>query len=208
MEIRTAVLFAMLPICLYAQEGQDHIQVSVTQSMQLKPEEAIYSINVLAPLGTPFETVLRAVTGIGVKETDLAGISQSYGPPIGIPTVPVVNRMNYTFNYRTPYADMAAALQRIDQARRALLAGDTGMELTGAVIGLGASEKARADARTQLTADAIAWAKVRAAELARAAGLTLGKLVGVDEAQTYYSGVAGPGLTEGVSLIARFAVAP
>ena len=205
MQIRIAALFALLPFCLPAQDAGNRIQVTATRTVQLKADEAIMNVNVLAPPAATLEGVLQAVAPIGIKETDLTSVNQTFGLPVAIPAVPASNRMSYAFTFRIAYGELNSALQKIDQARRTLTSGDSGMDLAGqGLLGLTASEKTRQDARTQLTAEAMAQARARAEELAKAAGLTLGRLAGVDEVQTYTASPLAPSLSEGVTLVVRF----
>lgn len=207
MKIRIAALYALVSFCAPAQDAGNRIQVTATRTVQLKADEAILNVNVLAPLAATLEGVLQAVAPIGIKEADLTSVNQTFGLPVAIPAVPASNRMSYAFTFRIPYGELNAVLQKIDQARRTLTTGDSGMDLAGqGLLGLTASEKTRQEARAQLTADAMAQARARAEELAKAAGLTLGRLVGVDEVQTYSGSPLAPSLSEGVTLVARFAV--
>ncbi len=100
------------------------------------------------------------------------------------------------------------AFQKLEQLRRTLLAGETGIEISGFnFTGIGGSDKAREAARTQLTVDALAEARDRAEALAKSAGLQLGRIGGVTERDlgAGYPG-ASPGLFAVYSASIRFAV--
>lgn len=209
MKTRLAALCALIALSLPAQVSTDHIQVMATRHTQLKADEAILSVTVLAPPTATLEGVLQAVSTIGIKDTDLGSVNQAFGLPVAIPSTPSNTRMSYAFTFRAPYAELAAVLQRIEQTRRTLATGDSGMELAGqGLLGLTASEKVRQEARVQLTADALTLARARGEELAKAAGLTLGRLLGIDEVQASTAGPLAPSLAETVILIVRFATAP
>ena len=205
--MRIATLLVLLSLSSFAQE--DRIQVTATRTVQLKADEAILSINLLAPLTATLEAALQAVAPIGIKESDLTSVNQTFGLPVSIPPTPATNRISYSFTFKIPYSELNSVLQKIDQARRTVTSNDSGMDISGqGLLGLTASDKSRQEARAQLTADAITQARARATEIARAAELTLGRLTGIDEIQTYSTSPLAPNLSEGITIRARFAVAP
>ncbi len=209
MMTKTAALYALIPLFLLGQESADRIQVTATKTAALKADQAILSLNVLAPLTATLEGVLEAVAPMGIQESDLGSVNQISGLPVAIPPTAAVSRMSYSFTFKVPYGELSATLQKIDQTRRTLSAGDSGMELAGqGLLGLTASEESRKAARAQLTTDAMAQARARADELAKAAGVTLGRLLGVDEVPVSTAGPLAPSLTESVTLAVRFAAAP
>ncbi|MFN7936606.1 MAG: SIMPL domain-containing protein [Bryobacteraceae bacterium] len=202
--MRIATLLVLLTLSAFAQE--DRIQVTATRTVQLKADEAILSINLLAPLTASLEGALQAVAPIGIKESDLTSVNQTFGLPVSIPPSSATNRISYSFTFKVPYSELNSVLQKIDQARRTVTSNDSGMDISGqGLLGLTASDKSRQDARAQLTTDAIAQARARATEIARAAGLTLGRLTGIDEIQTYSTSPLAPNLSEGITILARFA---
>lgn len=208
---------AALPASLLAQGQQqqqtapDRIEVSVSRTVTLKIEEAGLVVAIAAPTSATLESVVKAAESVGIKETDLQAVNPYFGPPLpsGGPTG---NRVMYNFVLRVPSAQLSATLQKLDQLRRTLLAGESGMELVGQnVTGFGASERAREAARTQLLSDALGEARARAETLAKAAGLQLGAIVGVNEAfGGVITGSIGIGIpptnTAAVYVLVRFAV--
>lgn len=200
-------MFSNLSFCLFtlaagaalAQVGQpatspDRIEVSITRSVNLKIEEAAFAVQISAPSSASLTTLLKALEPAGIKETDLLGITPFFGPPSPVPSV--TPRVIYNFQMRAPIAQLSDSLQKLDQLRRSLLAGTDGFELNGQnLMGFGASEKTRDAARVQLTSDALADARARAETLARAAGVTLGPIVGLAEFPSGFVGGGGPGGT-------------
>ncbi len=175
---------AALPVSLFAQGQQqanpDRIEISVSRSVTLKIEEAGLAVTIAAPTSATLDSVVKATETVGVKETDLQGVNPYFGTPApgGGPSD---NRVVYNFIIRVPSAQLSATLQKLDQLRRTLLAGESGMELVGQnVIGFGASDRSREAARTQLLSDALGEARARAETLAKAAGLQLGAIIGVN----------------------------
>ena len=211
---------AALPVSLFAQGQQqatpDRIEISVSRSVTLKIEEAGLAVTIAAPTSATLDSVVKATETVGVKETDLQGVNPYFGTPA--PGGPSDNRVVYNFIIRVPSAQLPATLQKLDQLRRTLLAGESGMELVGQnVIGFGASDRSREAARTQLLSDALGEARARAETLAKAAGLQLGAIVGVNEAFSGFAsggiGIGGIGIggaplsnTAGVYVLVRFAV--
>lgn len=184
----------------------DRIEVSITRVVNLKVEEAAFNVAISAPSNATLAAVVKAIEPAGMKETDLVGISPFFGPssPVPSPTPRVV----YNFQYRVASSQLSESLQKLEQLRRSLLAGNDGLELVGQnLIGFGASDKAREAARVQLTSDALADARARAETLAKAAGVLLGPIVGLSEFPSgFVSSGAGiqPSTTLGMTVTVRF----
>ena len=131
-----------------AQNSTDQIEVVVTRSQQLKPEEAAITITMSAPFNTNLEAILQSVSAVGLKEADLTSAFPAFGPPFPPSVGPTVSRMNYNFLLRTGVGGIASAFQRLEQLRRKLLAGETGIEISGFNLpGIGGSDKAREAAK-------------------------------------------------------------
>ena len=196
MKTNTPVLLCCFAAAASAVFGQgavstaaaDRIEVSITRTVNLKVEEAAFNVAISAPSSSTLAALVKAVEPTGITETDLLNITPFFGPPSPVPSQ--VPRVIYNFQLRASSSQLSETLQKLEQLRRSLLAGDGGFELVAQnLIGFGASDKAREAARGQLTSDALADARSRAEALAKAAGVVLGPIVGLSE---FPSGYVGP----------------
>lgn len=175
MKLRSAVISCLFfTAMLYGQT--DALSVTGIKSVDLTPDEVTFNVVVLSDQDATLDQVLEAIKDSGVTARDLGGVGSSqFGPS------PTQSRLVYQFTLVRPLAQFKDTLDKFTAARRSLLANNSTMELQTNVVSIQASDAAREQGRQQATADLIADARKRADALAKAAGVTLGSIVGINE---------------------------
>jgi uncharacterized protein DUF541 len=199
MRLALRIFGFLLPILASAQ-APDAITVTATRIAQVDAGQAIFSVNVGADFGTTVEQVVQAIQSTGITAQDLVGVNPYYGP-----SGPSPARVTYAFNFSVGLAKFKDTITQLDAARRSLLAGTTNLELQYSLWGIFASDAAQEEVRRRLLPQLMADARAKAEDLAKAAGVTLGAVLGVTDLSSASGFYPGP-LRLPVSLTARFAI--
>lgn len=209
---KSAVCSLLFSALLYGQT--DALSVTATKTVDLAPDEVTFSVVALVDQDTTLDQVLQMVKDTGTAAKDLGGIGSSqFGPS------PNQTRLVYQFTLTTPLAKFKDTLDRFAAVRRSLAASSSTAELQTNAVAIAPAEATREQARLQTTPDLIADARKKADALAKAAGLTLGPIVGIGEATSasgsqfgipvygpYYGPVGQAGLRTTFAMPVRFSI--
>ncbi|HTM48498.1 MAG TPA: SIMPL domain-containing protein [Bryobacteraceae bacterium] len=182
---KSAVCFLLFSALLHGQT--DALSVTASKTVDLTPDEMTFSVVVLADQDTTLEQVLQVVKAAGITANNLGGVGSSqFGPS------PNQSRLVYQFTLTTPLGKFKDTVDGFTSVRRSLLANSSNMELQTNVVAITPAEASREQARLQATPDLIADARKKADVLAKAAGLTLGPIVGISDVAPALNNQFGP----------------
>jgi hypothetical protein len=202
---------ALVLLCASAFAESDAISVTVSRNVDLPPDSVYISMAIATESDTSLEQVLEASQALGLTATNLMSLNlQQYGPG------PAQTRLAYAFDLTVPFSQFKQINERIASVRRTMAAATPPMELQVYAMAVSPGETAREQARQRLLPSLFEDARVRADQLAKGAGVTLGGVVGVSEGwmpgtggYPYY-GPAGPvgptTLKTAYSMTVRYAV--
>jgi hypothetical protein len=179
--------------------------------VDLPPDAFYISLAIATDPEVSLDEVLQASQTLGLTAGNLMSVNlQQYGPS------PAQSRLAYVFDLSVPFAQFKATNEKLAAARRAMAAATPAMELQVFGMMVSPGESGREQARQRLLAPLFEDARSRADQLAKAAGVTLGGVIGVTEAwvagaggQPFYGpyGPIGPtALKTAFSLNVRYAV--
>lgn len=197
----TLVLLSLTP--LFGQA--DAIAVVAGRTVDLAPGEVTFMFGVIASSDISLDQVLEATKSLELTSRHLMGVSsQQFGPG------PDQVRLVYQFSLTTEFSRFRETNDKLAALRRSLVVSTPAMELQTLSIAISPTEASREQARQRLVPQLIADARQRGEELAQAAGLSLGRILGLSEASTAPIGYIGPygpsSLRTTFSLSVRFAV--
>ena len=200
------VAAALFAATLCAQDNA--IVVNVTKYVDMPPEEMIFALSLQADQSTTVEEAVQVLKDAGVTQKDLIMISMQPGmSPYGGQQ----SRIMYQFSLTAPYAKYKETMDKLQAVRRTLVIDWPSMDLQVMMAQIGVSDASREQARLKTLPDLVADARRKAEELAKAAGIGVGPILGLSEAAQapYYGGVYpstyGP-LRTAFTLSVRFAV--
>ena len=208
-----AVLLSILlvALCGSAFAQSDGISITVSQNVDLPPDAIYFALAIVTEPDATVDDVLAASQSLGLTVQSLGSVTlQQYGPSVG------QTRLAYAFNLSVPYAKFKETNEKLATVRRTMAAATPPMELQVYGISVAPSETAREQARLSALPPLFDDARKRADQLAKAAGATLGPILGVNEAwanttgypaYTPYGGPIGPTtLKTAFFLTVRYAV--
>ena len=181
-----------LSFCGPAFAQSDAISVTVSRNVDLAPDAVYFSLAIATDPEITLEKVLQAGQALGITAQNLTSVAfQQYGPS------PTQARLAYAFDLSVAFDRFKETNDKLGAVRRTMAADTPAMELQIYSIAVSPSESARDQARQRLLAPLVEDARVRADQLAKAAGVTLGGIVGLAEAWANtgggpYYGPAGP----------------
>lgn len=178
-------LFASALLCSAVFAQTDAITVTVSRNVDLPPDAVFISMAVATESDVSLDQVLQATQGLGLTAANLSSVNlQQYGPS------PAQTRLAYAFDLSVPFLKLKETNDKLAAARRTMAANTPPMELQVYAMTVTPGEDGREQARQRLLAPLFEDARVRADQLAKAAGVTLGSVVGVTEA--WAPNISGP----------------
>ena len=152
----------------------DGITVSASKTVELPPDETTFQIGVQAESDVGLDKVLEVLQPLGIAAKDLVSISsQQFGPG------PNQTRLMYQFSFTAPFAKFKETQEGISSTWRSVLAANMDLQTFGIQVASG--EAAREAARQRLLPELLADARKKADALAKIAGATTGKILGMGE---------------------------
>ena len=203
MFLRSITLILLSSPLLFGQA--DAISVVTGRTVDLAPGEVTFMFGVFVNSDVSLDQVLEATKSLELTSGNLGGVSsQQFGPG------PDQIRLVYQFSLTTEFSKFRETSDKLAALRRSLVVATPAMELQTMSIAISPSEASREQARRRVLPQLIADARQRGEELAQAAGLTLGRILGLSEASSVPVGYVGPyapsSLRTTFSLAVRFAV--
>jgi uncharacterized protein YggE len=183
----------------------DSIAVSALKTVELTPDEITFNLGIGTDPEVSLDQVLAAMQTLSLAATDLVGIgSQQLGPSVS------QTRIIYQFAFTIPFAKFKETNDKITTVRRSLAGAVPAMDVLSLSIVINPTDAARDQAFQTALPDLIADARRRADRLAKAAGLTVGGITGLNEILAPTTGISssfGPiSLRTTVGVSVRFAV--
>lgn len=155
----------------------DAITVTVSQNVDLTPDAIYFALAIVTDPDTSLDEVLAAAQNLGLTAQSLFSVTmQQYGPSVS------QTRLAYAFNLAVPYAKFKETNDKLATVRRTMAAATPAMDVQVYGISIAPNEAARDQARLTLLTPLFDDARKRADQLAKAAGVTLGPVLGVSEA--------------------------
>jgi uncharacterized protein YggE len=181
-----SVGIALLAFCTPVFAESDAIAVTVSRNVDLSPDTLYISLSIATDPDVSLDQVLQAAEGLGLSARNLLGVNfQQFGPS------PTQVRLGYNFDLSVAFGRSKETTDKLSALRRTLAAATPAMELQIFGMSVSAEDTSRQQARQRLLAPLFEEARARADELSKAAGVSLGSVVGVSEAWAP-SGAGGP----------------
>jgi len=201
----------MATLCGSALAQSDGIAINISRNVDLPPDSIYFALAIVTDPDISLDEVLTASQSLGLTAQSLSSVSlQQYGPSVG------QTRLAYAFNLQVAYAKFKDTNDKLATLRRTMAAATPAMDLQIYGISIVPSDAARDQARLSVLPQLFDDAKKNADQLAKAAGVTLGAVLGVNEgwantnAGVYYGPYGGPigptTLKTAYSLTVRYAV--
>lgn len=175
--VTASLCVALFALCVPMFGQSDAVMVTVSRNVDLSPDEVYFALAVATEPTISLDEVLKASQVLGLTAKNLTSVTlQQYGPSAG------QTRLAYAFDLSVPYTSFKDINDKLATARRTMAAETPPMDLQVYGIAVSPSDATREEARQGLLAPLFDDARRRADQLAKAAGVTLGAIVGVSDA--------------------------
>lgn len=195
-----------LLIAAAAAQGPDpSITATASRAVPVAPETAVLELRVSTPPGVAQAQVLEALAGVGVKEEHLVGVGASGFIVSGAQQFQGQRSdITYSFQVSGPAAEFRDRAARLDELRQKV--GDTIRQIDYTLF-LSPGARTLEEVRRTVLPELFNEAKARAETLARAAGVSLGAVLSVNESSTdTFAGSSSlRGAVVNFGLVVRFA---
>ncbi len=172
---RTLLLTILLGTSLAAQSSIDGITTSVSRTIALPPENAVFAVSVSTSAGATVADAVAALGDTGITAANLVSASTTSSVQFTDGTNVTHTGIAYVFQITVPYANLKDMVGKLDKANK------LGIPTVAYGFSLTASDAAVQDARRKAIPDLYAEARRRAENLADATTLSLGTIQSVAE---------------------------
>jgi uncharacterized protein YggE len=169
---KLALLF-LTAVPLFAQLDSHTLAISASRSLTPQPDQVVFGLSVNAA-STTLDQVVGALSGLGVTDANLTGISNS-------------DPFQWSFTLVAPLSKLSTTIASLIKIEQTIGQNNSGLTLTFTIEGTQASQQVQ-QLPSCSDAELIADATAQAQKLAAAAGLTLGPILRVSNvpgSQTY-----------------------
>jgi len=185
------VLLSLLSCSLaFGQVDLNSITISVSNSANLQPDQAVFGVTVQAGLNTGLDDVLAALQGSGITAVNLSSVSTQ--GQFGVPTLPGGQvpppTLAWTFSLPVPLTNTKATVASLTTLQQNIAKLNNGLTLSFSIVGTQVSQQL-AQSQTCSLSSLIATATTQAQSLASAANLTVGRILALSSSSS--SGVYG-----------------
>jgi uncharacterized protein YggE len=170
---KLALLF-LTAVPLFAQLDSHTLAISASRSITPQPDQVVFGLSVDAAASTTLDQVVGALSGLGVTDANLTGISNS-------------DPFRWSFTLVAPLSKLSTTIASLIKIEQTIGQNNSGLTLTFTIEGTQASQQVQ-QLPSCSDAELIADATAQAQKLAAAAGLTLGPILRVSNvpgSQTY-----------------------
>lgn len=165
------------------------VTIAVSRSAVLVPDQALFSVSVLAPADATLDQAVSAVQSFGITSQSLTGVQSASGN--SLPGSPAIG-LQYTFSLAVPVTQFLTTINSLQAATAASQSSSTvsSRQLSFQLQSLQVSDARISQARLPAMSDLFTEAKQRALTLAQLSGRALGPLRSVRD--TSYSNGGAP----------------
>jgi hypothetical protein len=170
---KLALLF-LTAVPLFAQLDSHTLAISASRSLTPQPDQVVFGLSVNAAASTTLEQVVGALSGLGITDANLNGISNS-------------DPFQWSFTLVAPLSKLSTTIASLIKIEQTIGQNNSGLTLMFTIEGTQASQQVQ-QLPSCSDAELIADATAQAQKLAAAAGLTLGPILRVSNvpgSQTY-----------------------
>ena len=163
-------LLAMAGSFAFGQLTSNSVTVSVSQTTNLQPDEALIQITVTSGYGSSLNDVVAALQGVGVTAASFNGLSSGYS------SNEQVQGLQWSFQIEVPLAQMKASLTALTALQQTIGQNNNGLQLSFNVGGTAYSQQLL-QSQSCTPGALIVAARSQAQQLASAAGMTAGQIL-------------------------------
>jgi uncharacterized protein YggE len=169
-------IFSLAAAPVFAQLPSNTLTVTATRTINLQPDQALFSLSVTSSAATNLGQVVAALSGVGITSANLAGVGNNTAPP----------SFQWNFTLAVPLSNLTATIASLNNLEQTIAQNNSGLILTFTVEGSQVSQASQQQQQSQpcSNADLIADATAQAQKLAAAAGMILGPVIKLSNAPT------------------------
>jgi uncharacterized protein YggE len=171
------LLLAAAP--LFGQLPSNTLTISASRSVVFQPDQVVFGLTVSSSPNTNLDQIVAALAGIGVAYANLSGIDNNNAP-----------LLDWNFTLAAPISNLTATINSLTNLQRTITQNNSGLMLTFIVEGTQVSLQLQ-QSQSCSNADLISDATAQAQKLATAAGMRLGPILELSNAQAPETSISG-----------------
>jgi uncharacterized protein YggE len=176
--LKSELVFLLVSFCslAFGQLDSNSITVSASNSDNLQPDQAVFSVSVQAGTSTGLDDVLAALQGSGITAANLSGVNtaQQTLSCVGTPSTSLM--LQWVFSLPVALANTKATVTTLTTLQQNIAKQNSGLMLLFSISGTEVSQQLAQSQACSLSA-LITSATTQAQTLAAAGGLTLGSIL-------------------------------
>jgi uncharacterized protein YggE len=161
---------------VFAQLPSNTLTITATRSINLQPDQALFSLSVTSSAATNLGQVVAALSGVGMTSANLSGVGNNTAPP----------SFQWNFTLPVPLSNLTATIASLNNLEQTIAQNNSGLVLTFTVESTQVSQTSQQQQQSQpcSNADLIADATAQAQKLVAAAGMVLGPIIKLSNVPT------------------------
>jgi uncharacterized protein YggE len=185
--LKSGLVFLLVSFCslAFGQLDSNSITVNASNTDNLQPDQAIFSVSVQAAAATSFDDILAALQGSGITAANFSGVNtaQQTLTCVGRPSETLI--LQWVFSLPAPLANTKATVATLTTLQQNIAKQNNGLALLFSLSGTQVSQQL-AQTQTCSLAALIASATTQAQSLATASGLTLGSILAMSSSTSNF----------------------
>jgi hypothetical protein len=159
---------------VFGQPDASSITVTATRTIYAQPDQVLFAVYVVSNADAALDSVVAALAGLGITAANLSSVSGS-GRAVqdGVPGVNLGSPLQWIFTLPAPLAKLKDTIASLATLQQTISQKNAGLSMTFSVQGTQASPQPCS------TPDLISDARAQAQQLANAAGVTVGPVIGI-----------------------------
>ena len=142
--------------------GQHTLTIAATRSVNLQPDQVLYSLSVSSGAAATLDQIVAALSGLGITASNLNGVTNN-----------PASTFQWSFTLAAPLSNLTATIGTLTKLQQTITQNNSGLTLAFYVDGTEVSQQLR-QSQTCSNSDLIADATAQAQKVSAAAQLTLG----------------------------------
>src|ERR1700677_2231164 len=137
-------IFSLAATPVFAQLPSNTLTITATRSINLQPDQALFSLSVTSSTATNLGQVVAALSGVGVTAANLAGVGNNTTPP----------SFQWNFTLPVPLSNLTATIAALNNLEQTIAKNNSGLILTFTVEGTEVSQTSQQQQQSQSCSDA------------------------------------------------------
>jgi hypothetical protein len=172
---RVGIAALVLASVMFGQPDLNSITVTASRTIYVQPDQVVFEVDINSGPDASLDDIIAALAGSGITASNLSSV---YVPPFALEGRAGIGpgpQLDWTFRLPAPLSKLTDTITSLTTLQKLVAQKNAGLSMTFGVQGTQTSPQQCS------TPDLISDARAQAQQLANAAGVTVGPIIGVSD---------------------------